>query len=93
MGIIAYVFGGIGLFLRWTARCYIWASRRRCPGLRLFLRGATGTLIALVWYFDIKARERAKKKRGKAFTAMMVDICVCILAVCELIVNMLSRLA
>ena len=48
MGIIAYVFGGIGLFL----------------------------LL-----------------RGKAFTAMMVDICVCILAVCELIVNMLSRLA
>ena len=46
-----------------------------------------------MWYFDIKARERAKKKRGKAFTAMMVDICVCILAVCELIVNMLSRLA
>ena len=40
-----------------------------------------------------QARERAKKKRGKAFTAMMVDICVCILAVCELIVNMLSRLA
>ena len=63
------------------------------PWFTAFLAGATGTLIALVWYFDIKARERAKKKRGKAFTAMMVDICVCILAVCELIVNMLSRLA
>ena len=63
------------------------------PWFTPFLAGATGTLIALVWYFDIKARERAKKRRGKAFTAMMVDICVCILAVCELIVNMLSRLA
>ena len=62
------------------------------PWFTPFLAGATGTLIALVWYFDIKARERAKKKRGKAFTAMMVDICVCILAVCELIVNMFSRL-
>ena len=63
------------------------------PWFTPFLAGATGTLIALVWYFDIKAREQAKKRRGKAFTAMMVDICVCILAVCELIVNMLSRLA
>ena len=76
MGIIAYAFGGIGLFLL-------------LDGAVLHL----GIAAALPWYFDIKARERAKKKRGKAFTAMMVDICVCILAVCELIVNMLSRLA
>lgn len=91
MGIIAYAFGGIGLFLLLDGALRIWASRRRCR--YAVSRGHHGTLIALVWYFDIKARERAKKKRGKAFTAMMVDICVCILAVCELIVNMLSRLA
>ena len=94
MGIIAYAFGGIGLFLLLgRRRCCILGIAAALPWFTAFLAGATGTLIALVWYFDIKARERAKKKRGKAFTAMMVDICVCILAVCELIVNMLSRLA
>ena len=93
MGIIAYAFGGIGLFLLLDAAMPRCSTTAALPWFTPFLAGATGTLIALVWYFDIKARERAKKKRGKAFTAMMVDICVCILAVCELIVNMLSRLA
>ena len=97
MGIIAYAFGGIGLFLlldgALNLSVALCAVKVALPWFTPFLAGTTGTLIALVWYFDIKARERAKKKRGKAFTAMMVDICVCILAVCELIVNMLSRLA
>ena len=93
MGIIAYVFGGIGLFLLLDGAVLHLGIAAALPWFTAFLAGATGTLIALVWYFDIKARERAKKKRGKAFTAMMVDICVFILAVCELIVNMLSRLA
>lgn len=93
MGIIAYAFGGIGLFLLLDGAVLHLGVAAALPWFTPFLAGATGTLIALVWYFDIKARERAKKKRGKAFTTMMVDICVCILAVCELIVNMLSRLA
>lgn len=93
MGIIAYVFGGIGLFILLDGALLHLGVAAALPWFTAFLAGATGTLIALVWYFDIKARERAKKRRGKAFTAMMVDICVCILAVCELIVNMLSRLA
>ena len=88
MGIIAYAFGGIGLFLLLDGAVLHLGIAAALPWFTAFLAGATGTLIALVWYFDIKAR-----KRGKAFTAMMVDICVCILAVCELIVNMLSRLA
>ena len=93
MGIIAYAFGGIGLFLLLDGAVLHLGIAAALPRLTTFLEGATGTLIALERNFEIKARERAKKKRGKAFTAMMVDICVCILAVCELIVNMLSRLA
>ena len=92
MGIIAYVFGGIGLFLLLDGALLHTGVAAALPWFTAFLAGATGTLIALVWYFDIKARERAKKKRGKAFTAMVADICVCILAVCEMIISMLSRL-
>lgn len=80
MGIIAYAFGGIGLFLLLDGALLHLGIAAALPWFTPFLAGTTGTLIALVWYFDIKARERAKKKRGKAFTAMMVDICVCILA-------------
>ena len=87
MGIIAYVFGGIGLFLLLDGALLHLGIAAALPWFTPFLAGTTGTLIALVWYFDIKARET------EPFTAMMVDICVCILAVCELIVNMLSRLA
>lgn len=93
MGIIAYAFGGIGLFLLLDGAALHLGAAAALPWFTPFLAGATGTLIALVWYFDIKARERAKKKRSKAFTAMIANICVCILAVCELIIDMLSRLA
>lgn len=92
MGIIAYTFGGMGLFLLLDGALLHTGVAAALPWFTAFLAGATGTLIALVWYFDIKARERAKKKRGKAFTAMVADICVCILAVCEMIISMLSRL-
>ena len=58
MGIIAYVFGGIGLFLLLDGALLHLGIAAALPWFTPFLAGTTGTLIALVWYFDIKARAR-----------------------------------
>lgn len=53
MGIIAYAFGGIGLFLLLDGAVLHLGVAAALPWFTPFLAGATGTLIALVWYFDI----------------------------------------
>ena len=93
MGIIAYAFAGVGLMVLSDEIILHTGFAAALPWFTPFLAGATGALVALVWYFDIKAKERAKKKRNKAFAAMTVNICVCILAVCRMIVNILERIA
>ena len=48
MGIIAYVFGGIGLFLLLDGAGLRLGIAAALPWFTAFLAGATGTLIALV---------------------------------------------
>ena len=49
MGIIAYAFGGIGLFLLLDGAVLHLGIAAALPWFTAFLAGATGTLIALVW--------------------------------------------
>jgi len=52
--------------------------------------GLCGFLVALVWYFEIKNRERAKKKRIKALFAMAVALACCIGSLIFLLIRMFS---
>lgn len=51
-----------------------------------------GFLIGVVWYFEIRAKVKAKKRRTKALAAMCVNLGLCILAVGSLVLRLAGQL-
>ena len=58
------------------------------PLLTAPVAGFCGFLTALLWYLDIKNRERAKKKRTKAMAAMIVALCCTLSTLLFLLIRM-----
>ena len=87
-GLIAYLFCGLALALMGDALFFGGNLFLSLPLLTAPAAGLCGFLVALVWYFDIKSRERAKKKRTKALVAMAAALLCCIGCLVYLLVRM-----
>lgn len=87
-GLIAYLFCGLALALAGDALLGGGNLFLTFPLLTAPAAGFCGFLVALVWYFDIKNRERARKKRAKALVAMAVSLCCCIASLLFLLIRM-----
>lgn len=90
MAAITYIFASIGALLVLDGAILNIGIASQLPWFTAAAAGFTGFLVAVVWYFEIKATERAKKKRAKAYAAMFVNLSVCILAVAFLIAEMIQ---
>lgn len=90
MAAITYIFAIAGVFLVADAAILNLGIAAQLPWFTAAAAGFAGFLVAVVWYFEIKAKERAKKKRVKAFAAMFANLSVCIVAVAYLIAQMIQ---
>lgn len=90
MAAITYILAAAGGLLVLDAVMLNLGIAAQLPWFTAAAAGFTGFLVAVVWYFEIKATERAKKKRAKAYAAMFVNLSVCILAVAFLIAQMIQ---
>lgn len=87
-GLIAYLFGVFALALVGDALFLKSSLFLSFPLLAAPVAGFCGFLVALVWYFDIKNRERAKRKRSKALFAMAFALLCCIGSLVFLLIRM-----
>jgi len=87
-GFFAYAFSLFSLSLILDALLLGGSWFLTFPTLTAPVAAFCGFLTALVWYFDIKNRERAKKKRRKAMVAMVVSLSCCIAGLLFLLVRM-----
>ncbi len=87
-GLIAYLFCLVSLALLGDALFLGGNFFLSLPLLAAPVAGLCGFLVAAVWYFDIKTRERAKKKRAKALAAMAVALLCCIGSLIYLLIRM-----
>lgn len=87
-GLIAYLFCGLALALVGDALFFGGNLFLTLPLLTAPAAGLCGFLVALVWYFEIKNRERARKKRGKALFAMSAALLCCIGSLLFLLIRM-----
>jgi len=92
MGFLSYLFGILSLLHSADAAVLKTGIAEALPWFTGAGAAVTGCLIAVVWYFDIKAKERAKMHRAKAFAAMLFNVISCILAVCLLIMGILETI-
>ena len=92
MAALAYGFGALAVFLLLDGAFLELGAARALPWFAPAAAAFTGFLISVVWYFDIRARQRAKKHRKKALAAMCADLVACILAVLYVIVDMVKKL-
>lgn len=90
MAFLSYFFGAVSLLL--TADRLGPDLFGALPWFAPAAAAVTGFFIGLIWYFDIKDRERAAKKRAKALAAMLFNTISCILAVLYYIYQMLNLL-
>ncbi|MEA5060504.1 MAG: hypothetical protein VB049_10815 [Candidatus Pelethousia sp.] len=87
-GLISYLFCSLSLVLMSDALFFHGSLFLRLPMLTAPVAALCGFLVALVWYFDIKNRERAKKKRLKALFAMALALVCCIGSLLFLLIRM-----
>ncbi|MBQ4610114.1 MAG: hypothetical protein IJB30_00100 [Clostridia bacterium] len=92
MGFLSYLFGILSLLHSADAVLLKTGIAEALPWFTGAGAAVTGLLIAVVWYFEIKATEKAKKHRAKAFAAMLFDVIACILAVSLLIMGILETI-
>lgn len=92
MGYLSYFFGSMSLLLSADAAVLHTGIAGALPWFTAAGAAVTGCLIAVVWYYEIKATERAKKHRTKAFAAMLFNVAACIVAVCLLIFDILDTI-
>lgn len=92
MGFLSYLFGSISLLLSLDALILNTGIARGLPWFTAAGAAVTGCLIAVVWYYEIRATQRAKKHRAKAFAAMLFNVIACIAAVCLLIMGILNTI-
>ena len=90
MGFLSYLFGILSLLLTADGLFFKTGIAAALPWFTGVGAAVTGCLIGVVWYFEIKATQKAKKHRSKAFAAMLVNVVGCILAVCLLIMGILE---
>lgn len=87
-GFIAYLFCAFSLLLMGDVLFLGGNLFLSLPLLTAPAAGLCGFLTALVWYFDIKNRERAKKKRAKALFAMAFALLCCVGSLLYLLIRM-----
>ena len=87
-GLIAYLFCIFSLGLLADAMFLGGNFFLSLPLLTAPVAGLCGFFVAVVWYFDIKNRERAKKKRAKALVAMTIALICCIGNLSYLLIRM-----
>ncbi len=87
-GLIAYLFCLVSLALLGDALFLGGNLFLSLPLLAAPVAGLCGFLVAVVWFFDIKNRERAKKKRVKAQVAMAIALLCCIGSLIYLLIRM-----
>lgn len=87
-GLIAYLFCGLALALVGDTLFLGGNLFLSLPLLAAPAAGLCGFLVALIWYFDIKNRERARKKRTKALIAMAFALACCIGCLVFLLIRM-----
>ena len=92
MGFLSYLFGLLSLLLSADSAVLHTGIADALPWFTGVGAAVTGCLIAVVWYFEIKATEKAKKHRAKAFAAMLFNVIACILAVSLLIMGILESI-
>ncbi len=92
MGFLSYLFGVLGLLHSADAAVFHTGIAEALPWFTGAGAAVTGLLIAVVWYFEIKATQRAKMHRAKAFAAMLFNVISCILAVSLLIMGILETI-
>lgn len=92
MGFLSYLFGILSLLLTADGLLFKTGIADALPWFTGAGAAVTGCLIAVVWYFEIKATEKAKKHRAKAFAAMLFNVIACILAVSLLIMGILESI-
>ena len=92
MGFLSYLFGILSLLHSADAAILHSGIADALPWFTGAGAAVTGCLIALVWYYEIKATEKAKKHRAKAFAAMLFNVIACILAVSLLIMGILESI-
>lgn len=90
MGVLSYIFSLVSVILCANAAYPFLPITREIPGYIAPAAAFTAFFIALIWYFDIKAKERAKKKRKKAVIAMTVGLAACALALTCVLVDMIK---
>jgi len=89
MGVLTYIFTLASLALCANAAYPFLPISREIPGYIAPAAAFTAFFIALIWYFDIKARERAKKKRKKAVIAMTASLAACAITLAYLLSGMI----
>ena len=89
MGALAYIFTLASLALCANAAHPFLPIAWEIPDYIAPAAAFTAFFIALVWYFDIKARERVKKKRKKAIVAMTASLAACAITLAYLLVGMI----
>ena len=92
MGFLSYLFGLLSLLHSADAAVLGTGIADSLPWFTGAGAAVTGCLIAVVWYYEIKATQKAKKHRAKAFAAMLFNVIACILAVSLLIMGILESI-
>ena len=92
MGFLSYLFGLLSLLHSADAIFLNSGIGDALPWFTGMGAAVTGCLIALVWYYEIKATEKAKKHRAKSFAAMLFNVIACILSVSLLIMGILESI-
>lgn len=92
MGFLSYLFGLLSLLLTADSLFFKTGIAEALPWFTGAGAAVTGCLIAVVWYFEIKATQKAKKHRAKSFAAMLFNVIACILAVSLLIMGILESI-
>lgn len=92
MGFLSYLFGILSLAITADGLFLNEGIADALPWFTGAGAAVAGGLIAVVWYYEIRATEKAKKHRAKAFAAMLFNVAACILAVCLLIIGILDTL-
>jgi len=92
MAVLTYGFAALSVLLVLDGAFAASGMAGALPWFTAAAAAFSGFLIAVVWYFDIRKRQRAKKHRTKALAAICVNLAACIMAVAQQLIGMIRLL-